>query len=98
MADGYFSDEDFVRESNRIEGIHRDPTAAEMEEFKRFIALPSVAIKDIEQFVAIYQPRFPKGELRDRADIPGVRVGNHIAPPSGPDIRARLDYYARAKK
>jgi Fic family protein len=90
-----FSDEDFVRESNRIEGILRDPTPEEMAEFHRFAELETVTIEDIQHFVSIYQPRFPVGVLRSSPDIPGVRVGDHIAPPSGPDIRARLDHLVR---
>ena len=90
-----FSNEDFVRESNRIEGILRDPKPEEMAEFQRFIDLETVTVEDIQHFVSIYQPRFPVGVLRSSPDIPGVRVGNHIAPPSGTDIRARLDHLVR---
>lgn len=91
----HFTDQDFVRESNRIEGILRDPTDAEMTEFQRFVALDKVTIADLVTFVSIYQPRFPKAVLRDTPDVPGVRVGNHIAPPSGPDIRALLEHLVR---
>lgn len=87
-----FADEEFVRESNRIEGILRSPTDAEMIEFHRFIELDTVTIDDLVQFVSVYQP---DARLRDQPHVPGVRVGNHIAPPSGPDIRARLDHLIR---
>lgn len=88
----YFSPEDFVRESNRIEGILREPTVAEMQEFHRFTGLREVSTDDLIQFVSVYQPN---AVLRDKTSVPGVRVGNHIAPASGPDIRARLDHLVR---
>lgn len=91
----HFSDKDFVRESNRIEGILRDPTDEEMAEFRRFIELEAVTVADLVRFVSIYQPRFPVAVLRSSPGVPGVRVGNHIAPPSGPDILDRLDHLVR---
>lgn len=36
--------EQCVRESNRIEGIYRNPTKAEMDEFRRFINLEEVTL------------------------------------------------------
>lgn len=84
-----FDDVDFVRESNRIEGINRDPSDAEMVEFYRFINLDVVSVADMVRFVGVYQPN---AVLRDRKSVPGVRVGNHIAPASGPNIRSMLEY------
>ncbi|MCZ6895070.1 MAG: hypothetical protein O7H40_13625 [Gammaproteobacteria bacterium] len=38
--------EDFVRESNRIEGILRDPTEDEIASHKLLRALPKIAVSD----------------------------------------------------
>lgn len=79
---------DFIRESNRIEGIHREPTGAERGEFDRFMAASPIAIDDLVRFVSIYQP---DARLRVDPRAPGVRVGEHIAPPSGPAIGYALE-------
>lgn len=77
---------EFVRESNRIEGIHREPSEAEVVATQEFLALPSISVADVEKLVAVYAPGKP---LR-RAPHMNVRVGTHIAPPGGPDIEVRL--------
>jgi hypothetical protein len=63
----------FIKESNHIEGIYREPTKAEIEEFHRFMALDEIAIRDMIQFVSVYQPG---AELRERPGM-NVRVGRH---------------------
>ena len=65
---------DFVRESNFIEGIHRDPTKEEREEHKRFISLPKVAVADLTMFVSVYEPT---AMLRSQPGL-NVRIGNHL--------------------
>jgi Fic/DOC family len=75
--------EAFVRESNRIEGIHRDPTPEEIKAHKTLIARNRVKVEHVTALVAVCQPN---AVLRASANVPGVRVGNHIAPPSGPQI------------
>lgn len=80
--------EAFIIESNRIEGILRPPTYEERAEFTRFAALREVTIDDLVAFVSVYQPN---AKLRATNRVPGVRVGNHIAPPSGPEIVAALE-------
>lgn len=62
---------DFVKESNRIEAIHREPTDAEMEEFDRFLHLDKITIKDLKKFVSIYAPDHV---LRDKKSL-NVRIG-----------------------
>jgi hypothetical protein len=77
----------FVRESNMIEGITRKPTDKEVEAHREFLkAGPSVAA--LVALVAVLQP---DAELRDRPEVPGVQVGDHVAPSSGPMIRSRLE-------
>lgn len=82
-----FTLEDFVVESNRIEGILRAPTVDEVQAHERFINLIRPETEDIEAFVKVIAPGH---RLRD---LPGlnVRVGNHIAPAGGPEIRQALD-------
>lgn len=72
----------FVRESNRIEGILREPTADEIKSFVALLALRRPAISDVEEFVSVYQP----GAVLRRLPGMDVRVGQHIAPPGGPGI------------
>lgn len=78
---------DFVRESNRIEGIKREPTEDEIRRLSAFVALPKLEVEDVVDFVKFTQP---DAVLRDSGLIPGVRVGDHVAPPSGPKIRGSL--------
>lgn len=76
-----------VAESNRIEGILRPPTAAEIAEHERFVALERVTVADLEAFVSVYQP---DAALRDKRDM-NVYVGNHTPPPGGFAVRALLE-------
>lgn len=78
---------DFVRESNRIEGIHRDPTEAECEATDEFVMASSMTIVRVKAFVAVMQPN---ARIRDRRGL-NVRVGQHIAPEGGVEIVAALE-------
>jgi hypothetical protein len=82
----YFSAEDFVRESNAIENIYRDPTPEEIAEHERFQRLEKVTLSDMEQFVSIYAPN---NVLRRQRGW-DVRIGGYIAPRGGPEIETRL--------
>lgn len=82
-----FSPIDFIRESNSIEGIHREPTSAEIEEFFRFMALETPEIEELVKFVKVYQPN---ARLRDKKHL-DVRIGSHVPPPGGPGIVTSLD-------
>lgn len=82
----------FIAESNRIEGILRPPTDAEIAEHMRFVSLPTVTVEDLQAFVAVYQP---DAVLRDRPGL-NVRVGNHVPPRGGADIRTALEALLRA--
>lgn len=69
----------FVSESNKIEGIVRDPTQLEINEFHRFINLTEITVQELINFVKVYQPN---AVIRDRIGL-DVRVGNYIAPRGG---------------
>lgn len=77
---------DFVRESNRIEGIHRDPLDAEIEAHLVLLDRDEVRIDDLSLFVSSVQPG---AALRDRIGM-NVRVGRHVAPMGGRDIVIEL--------
>lgn len=68
----------FVTESNRIEGILRKPTTAEIAaHFDLLNIAHALTMSDLEAFVKIVAP----GKLLRRESGMNVRVGDHIAPP-----------------
>lgn len=77
----------FVRESNRIEGIMRT-TAAHYDAHADFLR-ERVTVQSLITLVGVLQPN---AQLRDRPEVPGVRVGKHVAPLSGPFIREQLEH------
>src|ERR1700743_3523062 len=80
--------ERFVRESNRIEGIFRDPTSAEIKAHEDFLQTSVMCLeeKTLCDFVAVVAP----GKLLREKRGMNVRVGSHIAPPGGPEISDAL--------
>lgn len=78
---------EFIRETNKIEGIKREPTEGEIAEYKRFVDLESITLDDMTAFVKVYQP---DAELRLKSWL-NVQVGNHIAPQGGQGILYALD-------
>jgi Fic/DOC family len=77
---------DFIRESNRIEGILRDPTEDEIAAHERLLKLPELRVATVGDFQAMIAPRMP---LRSEKGM-NVRVGNHIAPEGGLQIVYRF--------
>lgn len=77
---------DFIRESNRIENITRNPTVEEIAEHERIMALPSLSVKDLERFVSVYAPGH---KLRTKSNM-NVSVGGYYAPIGGSTIRIQL--------
>jgi hypothetical protein len=75
----------FVCESNYIEGIH-DTTDAHVGAHRTFLD-GALTIPALIELVSVLQP---DARFRNAVNIPGVRVGTHIAPPSGPDIEGNL--------
>lgn len=82
-----FTLEDFVRESNRIEGIHRKPTATEINAHRALLQLNRVEIGHLEGFVMVVQPG---AKLRATRGM-NVRVADHRPWPGGPWVVDRLD-------
>lgn len=76
----------FMQESNRIEGIYREPFVEEMAATEKFCALERITISDLVDLVKVYQPnavpRFSQGL--------NVRVGKYVPPSGGPHIQSRL--------
>lgn len=80
------SPRDKVAESNRIEGISREPTLAELAEHQRFVVLPTLTAPELQRFVSVYQPG---AALRDKPGM-DVRVGKFTPPPGGQAIPTML--------
>lgn len=77
---------DFQTESNRIEGIHI-VRAVEIDALQALLVVDRLRIEDLAAYVKVIQP---DARLRATPDVPGVRVGNHVAPPSGPKLMRDL--------
>ncbi|MDT8328445.1 MAG: hypothetical protein RQ750_13860 [Roseovarius sp.] len=75
----------FASESNMIEGIRY--TSPEVEQAHHDFLGQDISITSLVEFVSVCQP---DAILRNRPGVPCVRVGNHTAPPSGPDVEAEL--------
>ncbi len=78
---------DFIRESNRIEGILQEPTPEEVAEFKRFIALDRITITELKQFVSIYAPGHRFRSVKGL----NVSVAGYYAPSGGQGMYYKLD-------
>lgn len=87
-----FTLQSFVRESNRIEGILREPTWQETDAHEVFLSLDEINVPALEALVHVLQP---DAVLRDRVGL-DVYVGDHVPPPGGPQIRERLEGLLRA--
>ena len=80
--------EDFIRESNGIEGLHHDPTQDEIKAHVAFLVQRTITVTDLELFVFAVQPG---AVLRRRKGL-NVWVGNHRPPPGGPGIEPALSW------
>lgn len=79
--------ESFVRESNLIEGITRPPTHEDLEAHERLLAQDKITVDDLIIFVGTIQPG---AVLRDQVGL-DVRVGNHLPPVGGQQVRKALE-------
>lgn len=77
----------FVAESNRIEGIYRDPTVEEIDAHQSLLALPQLSPATLGLLQSVVAPDKP---LRLERGM-DVRVGSYIAPAGGPHIGAGLE-------
>lgn len=84
----------FVRESNHIEGIEREPSHDEVSALEWFLRIKVIEVRHLETIVSVFEPG---AGLRDMPGV-NVRVGNHVAPPGGPKIRSALETLLRAVK
>lgn len=75
----------FVRESNRVEGIQRDPLDSEIRAHADFLAIDSITSPALVAFVRVVAA----APLRNRRGL-DVRVGAHLPPRGGPEIEDRL--------
>ncbi len=76
----------FIRESNHIEGIEREPTTEEVNIARVFLSPSQTSINYLIAAVDVFEPG---AKLRDKVGM-DVRVGNHIAPLGGPNIKPEL--------
>ena len=76
----------FIRQSNEIENIFREPTIAEIAASKAFLNIKNIGIIDLCAIVTVYQPG---AILRDKMGL-DVRVGEHSPMKGDPLIRTFL--------
>ena len=76
----------FVEESNKIEGILREPTEDEVKAHEQLLQLEKLEITHLEEFVKVVAPG---NILRNKKGL-DVYVGNHVPPPGGPEIQTEL--------
>lgn len=76
---------DFLRESDRIEGIRAPISSKKFAAFDRFLNGP-LTLETVCKYQATVAPRRP---IRDCAGM-DVRVGGHVAPAGGPRIPSAL--------
>lgn len=83
---------DFVRESNMIEGILREPTEAEVRAHHEFLNSPPT----VERLCDLVAVLAPGHVIRNRASL-NVQVGGHVAPRGGPEIVTMLEALLASK-
>jgi len=76
----------FIKESNAIENIHREPTTKEIKEYNRFLDLDVVNFEDLEKFVSVNAP----GHILRNKEGVNVWIGGEMAPPGGVAIVYKL--------
>ena len=79
---------EFVRESNRIEGILREPTAEEVEATEAFVIGLPPTVESVCALALLYTEG--KGKLREREGM-NVRVGTHRPVSGGPVVKIELE-------
>ena len=85
MAAEAFTLVDFVRESNMIEGIYREPTKEEIQAHEQLFS-QQITVESLREFVRTIAPGC---DLRDGPGM-DVVIGNHRPPYGGPLIPCLL--------
>ena len=76
----------FVKESNWIEGINREPTEDELQSTCNFLEFEKIFAQDLCDLVGVYQP---DAKIRSKPGM-DVYVGKNLCPLGGPDIVVNL--------
>jgi len=76
----------FIKESNRIERIFRDPTEEEIQAHSTLLDEKTMTVGVLEHFVDQIAPGI---KLRDKVGM-DVRIGHYYPPRGGPEVRERL--------
>lgn len=76
----------FVSESNRIEGIFRDPTDTELQAHRDLLKIKKMTVAALLRFVEVVEP---EAKLRIEEGM-NVKVGGRKAPPGGAHIQTAL--------
>lgn len=84
---------EFVRESNRIERILRDPLPAEVEAHQSLLQCKRITLHGLRAFVQI----IADAPLRDKPNLNVFIDGSrHRPPPGGPHVREALEKILQA--
>lgn len=78
---------EFVTESNKIEGINREPTPEELAATIIFLRQDKIRIENLCLLVQAYQP----GAFIRSTHGMNVTVGKHVPPPGGPHVVDKLN-------
>lgn len=82
---------DFIRESNRIENIHHEPTTDEIAAYVHLSECDKLRLADIELFVDLTTRwRGTNGAVLRRKPGMDVTIGGYSPPPGGPHIEMSL--------
>lgn len=79
---------EFVRQSNTIEGILRQPYKLEVDATQQFLDRGLIAREPLLALLKVYAP---DAKLRDKKGL-DVRVGRYFPPPGGPEVGGMLDH------
>lgn len=76
----------FIKESNRIDGINRAPNNVEIRAHEDFMGLDSLGVADVCNFVK----QVANAQLRDDPILPQIYIARHTPPKAGPEIKEEL--------
>lgn len=78
---------EFLKESNKIEGIFTEITTKDVKVFENFMKLPLLTVNDLCNFVNHFEPR---AVLRNKKGL-DVKVGNYFPSPGGEQVEMELN-------